>query len=399
MNLPSTHFLHGVKANIAYWRKLICQLTDGEMSLFLREQANIQLAVSIGLTAKDIAADTADLLLLVYPFIERSGQWQTWLLLFEKSEETNLEKYPDRHVRLLNRQGQLRRLLRQTEMATIVHKRAETIAKTVASELVMAEVWFQLAVDYWQQQQYEDAADYGQRSLAVFEKNAGNSRWQATLLNTMGLIASNRYQLQAAQNHLQASLTLWQHFDEPTEIARVLNNLANTYYHQNQLETAFTYYQQAAAVLAATESVLDKSEVFINLGALYFKWQQYDKAELVLRQADTQGLRRSGNFRLRALLAQNLGNTLLRLQRPAEAVPYLQQSLTLWQQLGDDLMRANTSGTLAEALAAQGKSDSAETFYATALTLLERYQDNPWAKDLRYEFQAGQQGLQVCRNQ
>jgi hypothetical protein len=52
-------------------------------------------------------------------------------------------------------------------------------------------------------------------------------------------------------------------------------------------------------------------------------------------------LNASGNFRLRALLAQNLGNALLKLNQVTESEKYLRQSLALWQQLDDDLMLAN----------------------------------------------------------
>jgi tetratricopeptide (TPR) repeat protein len=206
------------------------------------------------------------------------------------------------------------------------------------------------------------------------------------MLNTLGLISLHRDRLAEAQSVCSSPLPLWRQFDEPTELARVLNNLANTCLEQDHLEAALHYYQEALEHLALTESALDKAEVLVNLGALYFKWEQYDKVGNRAAPGRLTSVRRSGYFRLRALLAQNLGNTLLKLEQVAEAEKYLRQSLALWQQLGDELMLANTVGTLAEALAAQGQVETAVAHFDNALQLLDKFPTNRWAQSLKEEF-------------
>ncbi len=383
------HFRDGIAANLAYWWEQIERLTDAGTHQFIAEQANIILAVELGLALPATQVKTVELLLLAYRFVERCGYWQRWLSVFEKATAVDLKQQPLLTARLLNRQGQLSRLMQQTELAMALHQKAERMAQKISDQQALAEIWFNLSIDHWQCRDYEQADAFGQKALHVFQTVPGNQRWQASMLNTLGLISLHCDHLTEAHKRLQQSTALWRQVDEPTELARVLNNLANTCYQQDQLAAALHYYQEALEHLAPTESALDKAEVLVNLGALYFKWEQYDKAELALRQAASPAVRRSGHLRLRALLALNLGNTLLKQNQLAESEKYLRQSQALWQQLGDELMLANTVGTLAEVLAAQGQVEAAVTYYDNALQLIDNFPANSWAQSLKEEFTTG----------
>jgi tetratricopeptide (TPR) repeat protein len=399
MIAAGAHFREGIAANLTYWQEQIESLTDAGAHQFIEEQANLILAVELGLALPATQVKTAELLLLAYRFIERCGYWQRWLAVFEKATAVDSERQPLLTARLLNRQGQLSRLLQQTELALALHRKAERMAQDAGNPKALAEIWFNLSIDYWQCRDYDEADAYGQQALHIFRTLPDGQRWQASMLNTLGLISLHRDRLAEAQERLQQAIALWRLFDEPTELARVLNNLANTCLEQGHLEAALHYYQEALEHLAPTVSALDKAEVLINLGALYFKWEQYDKSEIALRQADSPAVRRSGYLRLRALLAQNLGNTLLKLEQAAEAEKYLRQSLALWQQLGDELMLANTVGTLAEALAAQGQVETAVAHFDNALQLLAKFPSNRWAQSLKEEFITGKQSVSITSQQ
>jgi tetratricopeptide (TPR) repeat protein len=389
MTPAGDRFRDGIAANLAYWQEQIERLTDASTPEFIAEQANVILAVEMGVGLPATREKAASLLLLAYRFIERCGYWQRWLSVFEKATAVDLERSPLLNARLLNRQGQLARLMQQTELAMALHQQAERIAQAAGSQQALAEIWFNLSIDHWQRRDYEQADAYGRRALQIFQTVPENQRWQASMLNTLGLISQHRDRLAEAQERLQQSAALWRQFDEPTELARVLNNLANTCLEQDHLEAAHHYYQEALEHLASTGSALDKAEVLVNLGALYLKWGQYDRSEIALRQAASPAVRHSGYLRLRALLALNLGSTLLKQEQAAEAEKYLKQSVTLWQQLEEDLMLANTVGTLAEALAAQGQVETAVAHFDNALQLLDNFPANRWAQSLKEEFLTG----------
>lgn len=394
MTAPDVRFRQVIATNLTYWQAQIGQLKDGRKTTFSEEQSNVILAVELGLALPATQEKTAELLLLIYPHIERCGHWQRWLSLFERTTSLDLTHAPLLCARLLNRQGQLFRLLQQSERALALHQQAERLAQASDSQQAQAEIWFNLSIDYWQGRAYEQADAYGQKALAIFCALPDGQRWQASMLNTLGLIALHQGHLATAQTRLHQSVALWQQFDEPTELARVFNNLGNVCYEQDQLEAALHYYHQALEQLIPTESALDRAEVLTNMGALYFRWEQYDKAETVLRQANSPALRRSGYFHLQALMAQNLGNTLLKQNQVAEAEKHLRQSEVVWLQLGNDLMLANTVGTLAEVLTEQGQYETAVAHYDDALRLLEKFPTNSWAKSLKEEFVTGKSAIE-----
>ena len=85
-------------------------------------------------------------------------------------------------------------------------------------------------------------------------------------------------------------------------------------------------------------------------------------------------------------MAQCLGNTLLKQERLAEAEAYLQEGTRLWLQSDDELMRANTLGTIAELYVRQGMTAEAVVLFDEALALLARYPDDASAKRLSADF-------------
>ena len=127
-----------------------------------------------------------------------------------------------------------------------------------------------------------------------------------------------------------------------------------------------------------------------NIGFLYYKQGRWPAAEAAFRQADTDYLRRSPNFHLQAQVANNIGNTLIKQAKFESAVSYLRQAVDLWLQADDKLELANTSGSLAEALAGQGNTNQALAHFEEALALLAHFPDDTWAVRLRSDFRQQQ---------
>lgn len=373
-------------ANITYWQQHIAQIADGNIHEFNQEQANLILAIKLGLDLPALQKEATRLLLQVFPLIEPRGFWEKWASLLETAVTLEIPNNSTVHIRLLNRWGQMLRLMRQASRAIEIHQSAAQAARTANDQQLVAETWFNLSADYRQLRDYEQARSYGQKALATFANSPDCEQWQAAMLNTLGLIELSSGNLDSAEERLRQSLTLWRQFDEPTEQARVLNGLALTLQRKNQFEAALYYYQQAVEHLKSTTSELDKVEVYLNSGALYFEQQLFDKAEICFRQAHAITLSYPGNFYFRAMIANNLGNVLLEQNQFDEAEVYLQRSQALWQQIGDNLMLANTVGTLAGLCARQGKPKAALAYYDKALTLLQDFGHDAWARKLESDF-------------
>jgi tetratricopeptide (TPR) repeat protein len=386
MTQPTPHFIRGIAANLTYWQEQMRRLTDADARVFLQDQANLLLAVEMGLALPETQPSTAILLLQLFPLIERCGYWERWLPLWETAVAIHPNHEPAQRSRLLTRLGQLRRLNGQLDLALRLHQEAETAAHQSGDPWSLAEAWGNLTLDYHARRAYDNAETHGKQALALFATLPDSERWQATLWNTLGLVALEVHDFALAETRLQHSLTLWQQLQQPTQLARVLKNLGVMWQQQQNFILAGRYYQEAQQHLAATDSELDKIQVQMNLGVLHFLQQQYPQAELAFRLADSFLPRYQGNYSLRAMIAQNLGNVLVKQQRPAEAQVCLQQARILWQQLQDDLNLANTLGTLGEVLGMLGNVATAVVAYDEALTLLACYPAHPWAKKLQREF-------------
>ena len=386
MSQPSPHFFQGIIANLGYWQQQISQFTEADMGYFQKEQANLLLAIELGLALPESQANASELLLSLFTFIERCGFWQKWLPLFEQTTAVTLPKHSVLHCKALNRLGQLYRLLHRLDEARAIHQKAETLAHECGDTQTIAEIYFNLSAGYRQQYDYAQAEFYGDKSLTVFKTLPYAEHGQAAALGMLGLIALDCNNLDEAEIRLRQALDIRLELGESTELARVYNGLAITLHRKKQFAAALYYFQQALNQLNITISERDKVEVYLSLGALHFDLKQYEKAEIIFRQAHVIVKKTYGNIFLQAVLAQSLGNSLLKQERLSEAESQLQHSYMLWQQLGDNLNLANTLGTLGETLAKQADFDNAVDFYNKALLLLAEFPDNAWANKLHAEF-------------
>lgn len=392
--VPSPHFVKGLEANLAYWLELVDQFPDR----IKVEHPNLLLAIQFGLTLPETQMNSIRLMLKSLIMIENLGQWQTWAPILERILTNHVGHELPLRLKALNWLGRWLRLNRQLEKAIAVHQEAKTIAKQLDDKQGLAEVYLYLSEDYLRSHQYGLAERYGKLALDEFNGFNGNERFQAAALNTLGLVAFERGDLISAENKLRHAASMWQSLDRPTQVARTLKNLGFTLQRQKRLDEALQRYQEALDYLAETASELDKIEVQNNIGILYFEWKQFDKAEIVFKQAKAAIRLLSGSYQISGSLSQNLGSVLLKQKRFTEAETHLRRSIILWQQLDNNLELANTLGSLGEAMAGQGQVDMARAYYDEALKLLANYPNNAWAKKLRSEFLTDRKALDAQDN-
>lgn len=389
-DLTDPQFLQAIATNLAYWQQFVAAHQD-QPSLHI-EHASLLRAIEFGLSLPATQEAAATLTLAAFPLVLHRGYWQTWLPIYAHAIANQRARPGDLLCRLLNRYGQLLRLTGQRETAVAIHQQAAATAQELSDPLALADAQFNLSEDYRHLRQYEMAEAYGAQALQTFRAAPNTAERQAPLLNNLGLVAWETGQLPLAETHLTAAVALWRQVANPTECARSLNNLAVVFQEQRKFDLALATFQEAAAQLVTTSSELDKCRVHISRGALHFHLEQYELAEAAFRQADTQALRQSGDQRTRAILAQNMGNVLLKQKRYAEAEYHLRRGLELWQGLAYPVSLANTLGTLAEVLTAQQDTAAARLLYDQALTLLNE-EDGPRAGRLRAEFSEKRQTL------
>ncbi len=394
--MVSHHFAQVVATNVAYWQNRVYNLTDAEIPRLAPDHPNLLRAAEFGQVLPATQPAVAELILHAFPLIERCGHWELWLPLLDQAITASNDDALPRKGKLLNCRGLLLRRRPQFDQAIAAHEEARRIAIRLNAPQAVAEADFNLSETYRLRRDYAQAEAYGLAALDTFTHLPGVEKWLASTLNTLGLTARELGQLETSAQRLEQAVALWRQLEQPTELGRTLNNLANTLQAQKKYAAALTQFQAAADVLASTASELDKSKVLLSLGNLHYQLEQFDQAEDAIRQADSPALRQSGDSYLRAVFYLNLGSVVLKQQRPEEAEGYLRQSLIFWRQTEHKRNLANACGTLAEALAAQGKGREARLYFDEAIGLLESYLGNlrvknlpdPWAEYLLKKLKA-----------
>lgn len=393
--LPDAQFVENIVAGLTYWQEQTSQLDEQAIAELDVQRQNLYRIVRYGLVLPQTWLDTAVVTLQSFDLIEQRGYWQEWIPILEKAIAHCNGEHLYLKFKLLNQLGQLYRSMRQLPSALAAHEEAEAIAQSLGDEQVLAESHCNLSELYLRQRKYKEAEQYGLDALTKFTSIGAGERWLAITLDTLGELARFRGDLSLAEERLSQAVSYWCLLNEPVRMARALNDLAVTFLAAEKFEQARQCYTKVAALLEPTINELDKVMVQINLGVLYFRQEQWIEAESFFRKADSSYLRRSPHTYYQALVANNLGNVLLKQERLEAATSYLQNAITLWRQIGDKLELANTLGTLAEAVAAQGRRADAIPLYEEAVVLLSGFPEDAWAGALQEKFVAQQKAMKT----
>lgn len=390
---PSSDFIQSIEAGIDYWQTRTRHLSPDTIIILDQQCQNLYRLVQFGLKLPQTWEGAATIALQAFDLVEQRGYWQEWILVMEQAIAGCTDENPRLKFRLLNRLGQLHRLNRQLSASINIHQAAKTIAHQLGDEHLLARVYYNLSEAHLRRHEYDEAERYGVEALSIFKNIEGEEKRVSAVLNALGETARFRGDLAVAEKRLSQAVEISRTIGQSIYLVRFLNNLALTLQAAEKFDEALWCLTDAAAVLETITSEFDKTMTQINLGLLHFKQKQWAEAEAAFRRADSSFLQRSGHIYYRALIANNLGNTLLKQKRLTEAETYLRHAIQLWQQASDNLELANTLGSLAEVLVAQRQVDSAIPLYNKAITLLQQFPDDAWARQLLKLFRAQRQAL------
>jgi tetratricopeptide (TPR) repeat protein len=344
--------------------------------------------VEYGLRPRQTWPLAVDVMLQCIYLIERRGYAHAWLPLFQKALKRTPADAQKRQHQLLTRLGELYRYTYQLDKAIECHQQAETIARQLNDAHAIAEAQFGLCADYVEtHQNYAEAERYGLAALETFTALQAKGGWIANSIRLLGDIARWRGDFDLAVERLSQAVSIGRQLQQPTRLARLLMGLVNILVDTKKYDEAERHLDEANQILSGTISEIDKSDVQYLIGFIHWRQGNWDKAEIAFQAAFSPHLRQANDFHRQAMLINNLGNVYLKQNRLEEAEARLRYAQSLWQQLQDHLSLANTIGTLAEALAEQGKRKEAVPLFEEAITLLHNYPEDAWAKKLFAEFQ------------
>ena len=389
-------FTASLRAVVAYWQEQTISNTDDAVAALDTRRQNLYRAVVYGLKLEQTRRETAVVILQAFHLAERRGYWHEWIPLIQNAASACPPDEPILKAELLNRLGELYRTSRQLPAAIESHLQAETILKQTDEDHRRAgdlranhlrhHIWSNLSMDYAFRRQYDLAEQFGQLALDGFRATNAPPKFHANVLNALGVVAWWRGQHDRAETLLREAIAIWRELNQFTDLLRSLNNLMGTLKAAKKYEDVWPCYAEAVTCFSHNVGEYEKSLIEVSYGGALYEQGQYDEARAAFQRANSPYLQQSSYFYHRATVAQCLGNTFLAQNRLADAAPHLEESARLWRQCDDELMLANTLGTIAELYAQQGKTDDAIAQFEQALTLLARYPDDAWAKKLTADF-------------
>ena len=376
-----------------YWTGFVADL-DG-FQTFMEEHDNILRAVKMGLGAETTRRQALELALAAFLPVQNSGLWPAWIPLYEAIYGRFCDIDRTLHARFLSRLGQLYRLHNRVAEATAVHQEAAALIEPLPNNSqITCEISFQLAEDYRQQSQFNQAKAHGLTAWESAQTAQQSNAWQATAANSLGLIHQSLEQLDEAVDWYTKAIDLWRPLPRPVELGRVLSNLGITLQGQGKLDEALLTYHQAQRQLENTPLWLEKLIVQYNIAVVYFYQEAYALGESILREAYATIARQPDiHFTLYAHICHSLGNMILRQKRYTEAESPFREAIAAWQKLGDNLNLAESLGALAKALIGQEQVKGACGLYDQALAAVASLRHIPRGDQLYQELQEARVAL------
>lgn len=379
-------FTKSVAANVAYWRKRTEFLDVDTYRELNRDRQNIFKAVKFGLRLPETWLDTVELALELFDYFDKQGYWREWLPTLEQILQDCPQDKLALRARILDQLGLFYRHNRQLERALALHIEEEEIGLQLGDLERIAFGRMQQSGDYWRLRQYDAAEKAAKAALTGFHDCGAGPVPLANAMMMIGLVHQSRGALDVAEEWLLQAVNHFREADATVSLARSLLNLGNILENGDKPEQALVCYNEALSFLKDTDNEVDKVRIEHSIGTLYYHQGDLAAAEAAFIRANTPYMRHWGPIYERSMTIMNLANICLVQGRLDEAEEHWRICINLWQQIGSNLMLANSLGGLAETLVARGYIKQALPKFDRALAIIEEFPDDAWGQRLKVMF-------------
>ena len=371
-------FKECIIANLYYWQERVATFNDGTWHELDNDRQNIYIAIDYLLTLPAISVDEQSLLVdlseKVYQFVRRRGYWYEWIPILEKLCRWYADM-PQWQGQLLKQLGNLYAFVNRLDLAIETHQQVLVLAQQVEDEVLVASIYLSLGINYWYKRAYAEAEQQAKNGLDICADYNLIGSEQAHLLHLLAVVARSQERWPEAEAYCRQALALWQELAAPVEMAQTLNILAISLQNQGQVEVALQCYEEADYLLTDTAAKVEKINIALSRGALYFSLKEWNNAYAIFAAIDRDYLQEAKLLNLETKVLHNLGLVALKQERLTEAEIYLQQSLQGRRQIKDNWQTVNTLSALMELYVLQKVRSKAMKIYWEAKKLLSIYKE------------------------
>lgn len=194
---------------------------------------------------------------------------------------------------------------------------------------------------HWQKGEYAQAEQYLYRAAQTVAA-IGDMRQETNIQHGLGLILREQGRWAEAQACYSRALELYLGMNELGNAAIALNNIGALNIELGQFQIAQHTFERGLALIKGLQAFRAEAILTSSLAGVFYQQQHYPKA-LAQYQASLALAEQVQELNIKNEVLRMLGQTLLKLGDPAQALPHLQQSLELswkaqaWPQLLADL--------------------------------------------------------------
>jgi tetratricopeptide (TPR) repeat protein len=224
-----------------------------------------------------------------------------------------------------------------------------------------------LGIAYDSLSQYQQAIEYNQQALALFQQ-IGDRNGEAKALLNLGVAYHSLSQYQRATEHYQQALPIFQQIGDRNGEAAALVSLGLAYGSLSQYQKEIKYHQQALPILQQVGDRNGEAAALVSLGLAYGSLSQYQK-EIKYYQQALPIFQQVGDRNGEAAALNNLGITLFATGSITAAEKTLVAAIKVWESLRFELVdehkvlifeeQARSYRTLQQVLIAQNKIEPA----------------------------------------
>jgi tetratricopeptide (TPR) repeat protein len=178
------------------------------------------------------------------------------------------------------------------------------------------------------------------RALPIFRK-CGRAYGWAHAENHLGILYSRLGLWAQAEYHLEEACSIWKQSRDDHGLLRGYINFSLLYLKREQPEQALLYLKQAHDQAEQTGDLAERGVIYTNMAIAYRLQGNKAMSEELHRQAEAV-YRQQSNLEGLARVWGNLGMLYVQQEDWSAAVTYLNQSLQMWQKLGNRLGEIET---------------------------------------------------------
>lgn len=181
--------------------------------------------------------------------------------------------------------------------------------------------------------------------------------------------------------------------EDSQNCVRVLHNLGIAHLFLREFDEAKDHLLQADELQATLGVTVDTVHVKLALGAVYYKLQDWQRAEQEFAAIDLAYLERYGYTRLQAMALNNYGNALSKQHKYDTARGLLRKSGAIWQDLEVETEYGNVVGSIGLTYLEEQKWEIGLRYVQEAITLLEPYENNVQVRNWLVTYRRAEQTL------